>query len=146
MLYTSNNAYAVDNNSGTSTSSAYTNAGKDRHLFYDYSFGLPTGAAVLGIEVQLEAKVDNTSGVPAMYVQLSWDGGGSWTNAKATTTLTKRDVIYTLGTAGDTWGRTWTDAELGNTMFRVRITNVATSTARDFSLDRYRGAGDVPVG
>ena len=59
--YTSNNAYAVDTNSGTTTSSAYTDAGKDRHLFYNYGFTLPAGATVLGIEVRLEAKVDATT-------------------------------------------------------------------------------------
>ena len=37
------------------------------------------------------------------------------------------------GGAADTWGRTWTAAELNN--LRVRITNVASSTARTFSLD-----------
>jgi subtilisin family serine protease len=135
--YTSNNAHAVDTDSGASTSSAYTDAGKDRHLFYNYSFGLPSGATVLGIEVRLEAKVDNTSGAPAMYVQLSWDGGGSWTAAKATATLKKSDTVYTLGSASDLWGRpAWTDLDFSNTSFRVRVTNVATNTSRDFSLDQ----------
>ncbi len=134
--YTSDNAYAVDTDSGTTTSSSYTDPGKDRHLFYNYSFGLPAGATVLGIEVRLEAKVDATSGSPMMYAELSWDGGASWTTAKATTTLKKTDTVYTLGSASDTWGRAWMDAELGDTPFRVRITNVATNTSRDFSLDQ----------
>ena len=134
--YTSDNAYAVDTNSGTTTSSSPTDAGKDRHLFHTYAFGLPPGAAILGIEVQVEAKVDATSGSPKMYVQLSWDGGVNWTAAKATATLKKTDTLYTLGTASDTWGRIWSAVELGDAAFRVRITNVATSTARDFSLDR----------
>ena len=43
MPTASNNLYAVDNNSGTSTSSAYTNAGKDRHLFYNYAFASAGG-------------------------------------------------------------------------------------------------------
>ena len=41
----------------------------------------------------------------------------------------------TLGGATNTWGRTWTPAELSNANFRVRVTNAADSTARDFSLD-----------
>jgi hypothetical protein len=44
-------------------------------------------------------------------------------------------VRSNLGGAADTWGRTWTVSELGNTTFRVRVIDVAASTARDFSLD-----------
>jgi len=134
--YTSNNAYAVDTDSGTTTSSSYTDAGKDRHLFYNYAFGLPSGATVLGIEVRVEAKVDSTTGTPKMYVQLSGDGGKTWTTAKVTATLKKSDTANTLGSTSDTWGRTWTADELSDANFRVRITNVATNTSRDFSLDQ----------
>jgi len=134
--YTSNNVYAVDNNSGTTTSSSYTDAGKDRHLFYNYALGVPTGAAILGIQVRVEAKVDSTTGTPKMYVQLSGDGGKTWTTAKVTATLKKSDTANTLGSTSDTWGRTWTADELSDANFRVRITNVATNTSRDFSLDQ----------
>jgi len=40
-----------------------------------------------------------------------------------------------LGGAANTWGRSWTAAELSDANFRVRVTNVANSTARDYSLD-----------
>ena len=133
---TSNNAYAVDTNSGTGTSSSYTSTQKDRHLFYTYGFGLPTGATILGIQVQLEAKVDSTTGSPKMYVQLSPDGGATWTTAKSTATLSTSDTVYTLGGTSDLWSRTWTDTQLSDTNFRVRIINVATNTSRDFSLDQ----------
>ena len=134
--YTSNNAYAVDTNSGTTTSASYTDAGKDRHLFYNYAFGVPSGAAILGIQVRVEAKVDSTTGTPKMYVQLSPDGGATWTTAKVTATLKKTDSVNTLGSTSDTWGRAWTAGELSDANFRVRITNVATNTSRDFSLDQ----------
>ena len=109
--YASDNAYAVDTNSGTGTSSSYTSTQKDRHLFYNYTLGVPSGATILGIEVQLEAKVDSTAGTPKMYVQLSPDGGTTWTTGKGTATLSRTDAIYTLGGASDLWGRTWIDAE-----------------------------------
>ena len=54
---------------------------------------------------------------------------------RRTTTLTTTNTAYTLGGAADTWGRSWTLPQLANTAFRVRITNVASSTARDFFLD-----------
>jgi hypothetical protein len=125
--------YAVDNNSGTGTSTSCTNNKKDRHLYRDYNIAL-TGA-VQGIEVRLDAKADSTSGAPKICVQLSWNGGASWTAAKSTTTLTTAEATYTLGGAADTWGRAWTATELNNTNFRVRVIDVASSTARDFSLD-----------
>lgn len=134
--YASDNLYAVDTNSGTGTSSLYTSTTKDRHVFYNYAFGLPTGATILGIQVRLEAKVDSTSGSPKMYVQLSGNDGSTWTTAKSTATLSKTDTVYTLGGVSDLWGTAWTATQLSDANFRVRIINVATNTSRDFSLDQ----------
>lgn len=133
--YASDNLFAVDNDSGNSTSSSCTHAGKDKHDFYDYTITIPTGAAVKGIEVRLDARADSTSGAPKICVQLSWNGGTKWTSAKSTTTLSTAEATYILGGAADTWGRAWTASQLANANFRVRVIDVATSTARDFSLD-----------
>jgi hypothetical protein len=70
-----------------------------------------------------------------MCVQLSWNGGTSWTAAQSTATLSTVENTYLLGGAANTWGRAWTPTELNNTNFRLRVINVASSTARDFSLD-----------
>ncbi len=128
-------AFAVDNNSGTGNQTSCTHAKKDKHLYYNYNFSIPGGATIQGIEVRLDAKVDSTSNAPKMCVQLSWDGGVTWTTAKSTTTLTTVEATYTLGSASDTWGRTWSDTNFSNTNFRVRIINVASNAQRDFSLD-----------
>ncbi len=133
--YANDGLYAVDTNSGSNTNSSCTNTGKDRHNFYNYNVSVPTGATIKGIEVRLDAKADSTTGAPKICVQLSWDGGTTWTTAKNTTTLTTAEATYTLGGAADTWGRTWTVANLSNTSFRVRVINVATNAQRDFSLD-----------
>jgi hypothetical protein len=132
--YSDNAAFAVDTNSGTNTNSSCTNSGKDKHNFYNYGFTIP-GTSVLGIEVRLDAKADSASGAPKICIQLSWNGGTSWTTAKQTGTLTTTEQTYILGGAADTWGRAWTLAELSNANFRVRVINVSTNTARDFSLD-----------
>ena len=71
-----------------------------------------------------------------MCVQLSWDGGATWTSVKSTPTLGTSEAAYTLGGATDTWGGAWSLVELGNANFRVRVIDVANSTVRDFSLDR----------
>ena len=57
------------------------------------------------------------------------------TTAKSTTTLGTTEQTYMLGSATDTWGRAWLPSESTNANFRVRIISVASSTARDFSLD-----------
>jgi choice-of-anchor B domain-containing protein len=129
---------AQDVNSGTNSNSSCTDKGKDKHRFYDFNIGLPGGATVKGIEVRLDAFADSTSSAPKMCVQLSWDGGTTWTTAKQTSTLTTTQATYTLGSPVDTWGRIWTLSNLSNTNFRVRVIDTASSsgaTSRDFSLD-----------
>ena len=127
--------YAEDNNSGTNTSTSCTDSGKDRHLYYDYGFSVLSGSTIDGIEVRLDAWADSTSGSPFMCVELSWDGGTSWTAAKTTATLGTSQQTFVLGSASDTWGRTWSPTEFADANLRVRITNVASSTSRDFRLD-----------
>ncbi|HLG16602.1 MAG TPA: hypothetical protein VJH03_19180 [Blastocatellia bacterium] len=46
--------------------------------------------------------------------------------------LSTSELTYILGGVADTWGRTWSISELSNANFRVRITDVAGNTARDF--------------
>ncbi|HSB02372.1 MAG TPA: hypothetical protein VLE49_17100 [Anaerolineales bacterium] len=132
--YVNDSVFAVDTNSGNGTSSSCTNARKDKHQFYNYGINVP-GSTVLGIEVRIDARVDSTAGSPKLCIQLSWNGGSSWTAAKSTGTLTTSEQSYILGSPSDTWGHTWTLSQLSNANFRVRIIDVATSTARDFSLD-----------
>ena len=126
---------AVDNNSGTASSTSCTSTARDNHQFFNYGITLPSGATVKGIEVRLDSRVDDTAGSPRMCVELSWDGGASWTAPLATSTLSTSMRSRILGGAANTWGRTWTPGELSNGNFRIRITNVANSTSRDFTLD-----------
>ena len=133
--YGDDTAVATDTNSGSGTSTSCTNAGKDRHRFYDFGMSMPAGSTVAGIEVRLDARADSTAGSPRMCVQLSWDGGTTWTAAKATGTLGTSMATFTVGGAADTWGRAWTAANLSNASFRLRVINVASSTSRDFFLD-----------
>ena len=126
---------AVDNNSGSGFSTSCTSTSKDSHAFSTYGFTFPAGVSIRGIEVRLDAKVDSTSSSPKMCVQLSWDGGTTWTSAKSTPTLGTSMGTSTLGSAADTWGRSWTTGNLSDANFRVRVINVSGSSSRDFSLD-----------
>ncbi len=93
---------ATDTNSGTGTQTSCTHSRKDKHLFFNYDFSIPSGS-VLGIEVRLDARADSTSGAPKICVQLSWNGGSSWTTAKQTPTLGTSEATHILGDAADTW-------------------------------------------
>ncbi len=133
--YNDNSVFAVDTNSGSNTNTSCTNAGKDKHNFYNYNINLPPTAVVQGIQVRLDARADATGGSPKICVQLSWDGGTTWTTAKQTSTLTTSEVTYTLGSTSDNWGRTWAVGNFSNANFRIRVIDVASNSSRDFSLD-----------
>jgi len=133
--YSSNSSYATDTNSGNGTGTNCTGADKDKHRFYNYGFSIPSGGTIDGIEVRIDGKADSTTGSPKMCVQLSWDGGTTWTTAKTTNNLTTSNATYTLGTASDDWGRTWGANDFNDANFRLRVIDVASDTSRDFSLD-----------
>ena len=124
---------ALDLDSGTDISQACGSAVRDSHVFS--SFALPALATVRGLEVRLDASVDRAFNTPALCVELSWNGGTTWTTAKRTGELAATETTYLLGGAADTWGRSWTPAELADGSFRVRVSTVANATVRDFSLD-----------
>ena len=92
------------------------------HRYYDYNLGAPDCAIIHGIEVRLDWWLADDTGTNTMSVELSWDGGTSWTTAKADSTETIAEHTVILGGATDTWGQTWTAAQLNNANFRVRVT------------------------
>jgi len=132
----SDGALAADANSGTTTTTSCTDAGKDKHRFWGYAFGLPGSVtSINGVTVQIRAKVSNNGGTSNLCAQLSWDGGSSWTAAQSVA-LNNSLTTYTLGGATDTWGRgSWSLADLATGNFRLRIIDVSDQNNRDFSLD-----------
>ncbi|HEY6073354.1 MAG TPA: PKD domain-containing protein [Anaerolineales bacterium] len=133
--YANDSSFATDTNSGTNTNTSCTNNGKDKHSYYNYNLNIPATAAIKGIQVRLDARADATGGSPKICVQLSWDGGTTWTTARSTTTLGTTEATYTLGNISDTWGRTWTSGNFSNANFRIRVIDMASNTSRDFFLD-----------
>ena len=134
-VYANDSAVATDTDSGTNKSTSCTDNGKDKHHYYNYNFNLPATAVVRGIQVRLDARADGTAGSPKICVQLSWDGGLTWTAARSTTTLGTSEAIYSLGSTSDTWGRMWSASNFSNANFRLRVIDVAGHPHRDFFLD-----------
>jgi hypothetical protein len=127
---------ASDANSGTSTTVSCSNAGKDRHRFWDFGLGVPASVyAVDGIQVRLDEGLAATGGSIQVCVELSSNGGSTWTAAKSVSITTATITTYNLGATNDTWGRSWFGSDFSNANFRVRITDVASTTSKTFRLE-----------
>ncbi|HET9520804.1 MAG TPA: hypothetical protein VFO73_07160 [Candidatus Limnocylindrales bacterium] len=128
---------ATDGATGTTgRSAACSNLANDRHVFRDFAFGLPgTIASIDGIEIQADLGLNNNGGLSRLCVELSPDGGATWTAAKAVTMSSSALTTYLFGSAGDLWGRTWTAAEFADATFRVRLTDATTQPNKDYRLD-----------
>lgn len=133
--YANGGSLANDNNSGNGNNSNCTSGKKDKHAYYNFGLTVPAGATITGIEIRLDALVDSIETPSKLCVQLSWDGGVTWTTALSTANLTTNETTYILGSPTNSWGHGWNNAELSNANFRVRIVSVSNSTARDFALD-----------
>ncbi len=127
---TPTNAFA--DGSGVATNN---NGAGDRHRYSGYNLTIPTSCNVKGIEVRLDWRLDSTYGTNSLSAQLSWDGGATWTTLKTDTRETTAEHSGVLGSATDTWGRSWTVTQLNNTNFRLRLISNSTSSSRDFFLD-----------
>ena len=127
---------ATDASTGTNTTVSCTDAGKDRHRFWDFGLGMPaTVSSVGGIQVRADVGLNNNSGTAQICAQLSWDAGTTWTAAKSIAVPNVAVTTYNLGAANDTWGRTWLGSEFSNANFRVRVIDVSDRTTKDFRLD-----------
>ena len=133
--YANDSSVASDASSGTNKNTSCTSNGKDKHYYYNHNLNLPATAVIQGIQVRVDARADGTGGSPNICMQLSWDGGTTWTRAKSTTTLGTTEATYILGSTSDKWGRTWTAGNFNNANFRIRVIDVASNASRDFFLD-----------
>ncbi len=127
---------AIDDNSGSGTSGLCASSQKDRHTFWGYALGVPsTAAAIAGITIVAVGDQSNNGGTTSLCVQLSWDGGGTWSTARSVAMTTNTTTAYTLGGPTDTWGRRWVPENLITANFRVRVIDVSTQPAKTFRLD-----------
>lgn len=137
--FASDETFAVDTNSGATVNDDCTTNGVDRHMFNNYGFSVPVGATVNGIEVRQDLKVDSLTDSPFTCVELSWNGGTTWTSLKQSSLTSTNLTPYYFGSATDTWGRTWSASDFSNANFKVRVSNGDTDSVNgsttDFSLD-----------
>ena len=133
-----NNGFEVDPSKAFTNNSGYAwnmDGAGDRQIYYSYGYSIPENSLIEGIEVRLDWWLDNKDGDNSMKVELSWDGGSTWTTWKSDSTETKSEHTKVLGGPTDTWGRDWTAAQLSDASFRVRLTSNSNKPTRDFYLD-----------
>jgi hypothetical protein len=128
---------ATDANTGTGArSTACANPANDRHRFRDFSLGLPGGVTLVsGIQVRADVGMNNNGGTSRLCVELSGDGGSTWTAAKVLTLTSSAETTYLYGGAADTWGKLWAAGEFTNANFRVRFTDATNQPNKDYLLD-----------
>jgi hypothetical protein len=102
-----------------------------RQDYTGFAFNVAGGNTIQGIAVKLDAS--GTTATGTIDVSISWDGGSSYTTAKATPTLSGTDIVYTVGGNTDLWGRAWTPTEFSPANFRFRVT--AEPTGNTINLD-----------
>lgn len=76
-----------------------------------------------------------------LKVELSWDGGTTWTSgvSKTYTNETPTDATQEFGRADFKWNRTWTEEELRNANFIVRTTvSNLSGTAQSGNVDHIQ--------
>jgi uncharacterized repeat protein (TIGR01451 family) len=104
--------------------------------FSGFNLSLPSNAIVLGIRVRVRAN-DGSTNNRRLEASLSWDAGTSFTAALKTPNFRKNAALtdYALGGTSYMWGRSWTAAELGASVFRVRIFSRLGSASDPSNLD-----------
>ena len=108
----------------------------DAQDYYNFNFGVPAGSLIDGIRFSVEGYRENFSLLPV--IELSWDGGQSYTNHGEIIPLTQSSdgTNTNIGGSTDLWGRTWTADELSNENFRVRI--LKQSSGANFHIDHLQ--------
>jgi len=129
------NAYSDDGNL------AYRENDADgvSHVYHGYGLEIPGGATIAGIEVRVDWCLDSTYWTNEIDVQLSWDGGSSWSSTRSADNEAScgwnPGHYETVGGGSDSWGRTWLREDFSASNFRVRLTLDTGSSSRDFYID-----------
>jgi hypothetical protein len=118
-LTTNNNSYATSNTNNQQQQ--WRDFGLAPTLAANQSMTTP-----IGIEVRFtKANVSATCANSQIRVDLSWNGGATWSSTQTTANLTTTNLNVTFGSAANTtvWGaHSWTYSDFTDTNFRIRFT------------------------
>lgn len=100
------------------------NTAFDPGVARNFGFTVPTNATIDGIEVNIELSPSNGAQIATARASLSHNAGTNYTavSAEVSHTGNSTDQSKTMGGAADTWGRSWTPAEINdNANFYVKL-------------------------
>ncbi len=111
---TSDDQYATNSYSGS--------GGTESHNLKATNFGfdLPPDASIDGIIASVEAKCGACNGDHISFAKLLQAGSGVGTG-KTSGNFTTSDVIYSLGSATDLWGASWTVSDIEHSNFGIQV-------------------------
>ncbi|MBL8023261.1 MAG: hypothetical protein JNK54_03115 [Elusimicrobia bacterium] len=109
-------------------------------VLYGFDFSsIPVGSTIVGIEVMIEAKETNAAVDGYTQTSVSWNSGTNYSSTQRSPgsgEFTLSDANYTVGGPTDSWGRSWSLAEITST-FRVKIvaTDASSTVGRHVTVD-----------
>lgn len=102
-------------------------------LASNFGFSIPSGATIIGIEVEIEAHKTGTGHLYTSEVHLTKDGGSSWSINQGDEDQEDEwytsDVVYTYGGPNDGWSYSLTPGQVNSSSFGVlmRVENCCNS-------------------
>lgn len=123
---TSDNAsYATTVNTQTTT-----------HQFYNFGFSVPSTGTITDVIVLANLRVDSTASRVRYGMELSRDGGSTWSTQKFTNQIGTTDEDVYWGGSPDDWTILPTPSQANDSSnFRIRIQNDFASASADAFLD-----------
>ena len=129
-VYNPNNGWADD---GVYVAYYQTDPGYAR---YDgFTFEIPAGSTIVGIEVKVNHKeaADSDNWASSSYV--SNNHGSTWSTGVAHTEPTTVDSDSTVGSSSSLWGKTWSASTIDTVFVVSHATTGAASNPGTYSLD-----------
>ncbi len=102
--------------------------------FSNFGISIPAGSIIDGIQLQAEAKSNDSGTDCDLGVELSWNNGTNFTSSGFNESLGSSDALEVFGGASSTWGRSWSAAEFSNANFVVRLKAIDPSQCSDSSI------------
>jgi len=109
----------------------------------DFDISIPADQAIMGIEVELELRASSAGCEVGVEVSRDAQDPGAWTSSGLSVTPPvgpnpSSDGIETVGGPAELWGRTWTDDEVEDWGFGVRVEYIDNGGCGTVSIDRIR--------
>jgi hypothetical protein len=102
----------------------------------DFNIVVDSADVIDDIEVWVDALNSSNTADSRLNVELSWDGGSSWTTAFTSFQLQTSDNMFKIGAGPTDWGgHVFTPSELSNANFRVRVSPQNATATADMQVD-----------